>query len=261
MPDARPGRFPAAPGRHLALVFLAAFVFFILALLPARLAWTLLDDRFPDVRLSGVAGSFWHGSAESAFYNDGLLGKVDWSWQPWTLFLGQWRNRVALSGGLAEVQGSAGLSITGNILARGLSLEARIERLVPLYLGQGNQPAMSIRGPLRVQLERLSYGAGVLDALSGRLDSEALNIAGTDIGALAADLGTENGGPTLAFRSAGDSDAGLEGKAALLPQGEYRLDLVVANPDALGSEVGAMIKGLAKPLDGGGWQISWAGRF
>ena len=248
------------PVRRLGLLGAAAFVVFMIALFPARLAWQWEGRRLPSLRLTAIDGTLWNGTATGVVLAGVPLGTASLSWRPLALFLGEWRHRVRLELPVGEAAGKVGWTLTGAKVASDFALRTSLSQVLRYLPGAPSALPAGVEGDVVLGIEDLVVRDGVVQRLEGSLRLANVTVAGNSVGALVAELHDRDGGVVADFRSAGDSSPGIEGTAFWHPAGDYRLQLAVAEPDRLGGELGALVTGFAAQ-ENGAWRVDWQGRF
>ena len=261
MPGSAGDRTPRISGRRLFLTGVAAFAIFAVVLFPARLAWQWLGDRLPSVSVSGIEGSVWRGTASGVFWDELLLGKVSWRWQPLALLRGEWRDFVRLESPDVRGEGGVGWRLTGATVAADISLETSLSHLLRVATRDSSALPVQWEGAVDVMLERLVFSDGNVEELAGVLHLDDFTAGAGTLGSLRADLRHQDGGVIAEFSSLGEPFAGIEGVALWRPSGDYRLKLEIEDPEVFGDEIAGLIKGLASQAADGLWQIEWHGRF
>ena len=255
------GTVPRRSWRRLGGIGLAAFLLFAVLMIPAPLVWRMVDGLGPEIRLAAISGTLWAGEAGEVYYREVPIGTATWTWKPFALLVGEWRNRVRLQSGVNALSGDVGRTLTGAWAGRDIVLDAPLGDLVRLYSVFFGDIPVTIVGDLALRLDYVQLRKGRLDAMEGRADVGALTVAGRKIGDLQGDLADEDGGLAVEFRSRGIEGAGLEGVLAAMPEGDYRLALTIENPDLLGEQVAGFVRGLATQGGDGQWRLDWQGRL
>lgn len=255
------GLVPRVSSRRLGILGLAAFLLFAVLMIPASVVWRGIDGRGSGVRLAGVSGTLWTGTAGEVYYREIPLGTATWTWRPLALIVGEWRNRVRLQSGVTVLNGNVGRTLTGAWSGSDMVLDATMGELVRLYAGLSGALPVTIEGDLSMRLDYIKVRDGHVDAVDGRVDVDAVMLAGRKLGSLEGDLADEDGGIVVEFRSKGDEAAGLDGVLTLMPEGDYRLALAIGNPDLLGAEAAGFVRGLATQGGDGKWRLDWQGRL
>lgn len=239
---------------------LGVFVAFLIVMFPARVAWNLVPQAMV-VTPVGIEGSIWRGHAQSLLLNGRDLGSLSWRWNPASLVVGRWGYRVELSGSWNEANGVVGVGFTGNLIVTDMVGNASIEDTIAAVLPEGRQLPLVVDGDLRMDLDELRLDDQALIELAGRISTADLAIGGRRIGQLGVDLSDENQGVLAAIYSDGDPSPGIEGEAFLLPGEDYRLDVVVADPQRLGNDIDTFVRGFGAPEPDGSWRIRWQGQL
>lgn len=129
---------------------LIAYLFFLLATLPAVYPMAWWQKRMPDVQLSNISGSVWSGVAQEFTLYGKPWGVLEWHFDWLAPFTGHMGYRLRLRASDMDLQGRVAGS-RDNLLLQDvhghLSIN-RLEGLLPL-------PAGSISGNLEVELRRL----------------------------------------------------------------------------------------------------------
>jgi len=161
------------------------FLVLVVASFPARIAtqWFLPAD----VRLGGVSGSIWNGSASEVAFGEEYFSNLHWSLKPAQLFLG----RVALDADLVTLAGplktSVALGLGGTVTLNALSGSLSVAGLHPAL--ESNR----IGGQLHLQLDEVVLDGGRLQAASGRVAVDRLRIGSLgsgELGRFVADIDT-----------------------------------------------------------------------
>jgi general secretion pathway protein N len=80
-------------------LILLGLITFIIALLwqaPATLLATTLEQNNPGLRIKGISGRFWNGSAEQVTYQQTPLGKATWTINPLGLLMASFKGHLTL---------------------------------------------------------------------------------------------------------------------------------------------------------------------
>lgn len=92
------------------LIGLVIFALFALLQMPA--AWVIQKYAPQSPYVQHVSGNLWQGSAiwQLPVAQNTLTGAVNWTWQPWQLFLGKLGANVDISSGQTRLQGQLKVS-------------------------------------------------------------------------------------------------------------------------------------------------------
>jgi general secretion pathway protein N len=202
-----------------------AFLLFLLALLPARVAlgWLLPETS----RIAGAYGTLWTGSLAAAEIGTLRLGGTRWRLSPWALFTGRLAGDVETSIGEADAGGAVSIGVGGRLSCTGCRYEgpiAALRTLIPVAQTLGGNVRLDLQAldvregwPRRIQATAALSGVPIVaaGAVSGpqapRGDFEA---------SVSADPVPEDGTLTVAVKDAG-GPLRLEGALRVKPPGAY----------------------------------------
>ncbi len=151
-------------------LYIALPLWFVLALAwlaPAQLLPALLQGALPQLQLGSVAGSFWHGRAANAQWQDQqqtfALGAVEWRLSPWSLLLLHPRVEVSSEFGEQFIAAKARLSPLGAVALHDVRVAvpaASLRMALPI----------PVEGLITLQLPQLSlHRDGTLETVAGEL--------------------------------------------------------------------------------------------
>lgn len=169
----------------------AVFAAGLLILFPARVAYTLFA---PDgLRLSGLGGSLWHGTAREGEVGGLYLRDLEWRLRPVALLTGRLALSISVSPAGGFLESEVALSPGGRIgfeqLRGGASLGA-LQSLTPMP---------GIEGSVRLDLEQLVLSQGVPTRADGTIEVMSLvarGLSAAPIGDFRADLVSTDGAIT-----------------------------------------------------------------
>lgn len=124
----------------------AAFVLFLVALVPARVITRYLPAG---VAMDRIGGTIWSGHAAALAVNGKDLGGVEWSCRPWRLLLLEWSCRVTLK----PVAGEASADLSGGL--GGELIASDVTGQVPIRSFEGIASPPGWTGVLELDVERL----------------------------------------------------------------------------------------------------------
>ena len=202
---------------RLAVTGACVFVAGIVLLFPARVAYQWFAPE--TVRLSGITGTVWSGSAVEGSFEGVYAGSLSWNFRPAALFTGKIGYAVAAepAGGLLE--GNVGISPAGSLhlgnLRAGLPLAA---------LGNAASAA-GAEGVLDMQFESLVLEDGWPVHATGAADVRGLTVpmlSSAPLGDYRAEFETVQGVVTGRFEDA-SGVLDLDGALELQPDRRYVL--------------------------------------
>lgn len=179
--------------RTLAAVGIGLFLVFLVALLPARVAFGWFAP--PNVTLSGMSGTVWNGSAAQLGVNGRLIGRLQWSDGSLLALIGRPGWHVELDRGNGFLRGRVRLGLGGDVTGRDLEGATSLPAL------RGIAPVGNADGDISIRFDELAMTAGQLEAIRGRVVIDRLRPPGLREG----DLGT------ISVRFPDESDAPLTG--------------------------------------------------
>lgn len=154
---------------YLAAADIAAFLVFVVAMVPAR---QLTDRLPPDIEMRGVAGTIWSGQASGLNVRGAELGAIDWSCRPWRLLALEWSCRVRLRPPGGELDGDVAIGLDRELVASGVTGE------VPIAAFEGIATPRGWTGLLALDIERLRFVDRRPAEASGQLFVRALKAPG-----------------------------------------------------------------------------------
>ena len=237
----------------LILVAVVAYLQFLLTQLPANLVLDMTRNLLVDIEIAEPRGTFWEGSSPQVRYRNVDLGRLEWDARPFHLLLGEWNNRIRLEGNFPGY-GNLGLML-GNRMTLGdafLDLElSDLARFSP-QLGLLN-------GKLSANIVHLAMQEGVVSTVEGVVRLENLVIpTGENLGNFFGELTTDSEATRrLEFNSEGQEGIDATGVLTLTAEDKVDLDLLVKNPDALGSASGLFTQVARQEPQG--YRFKWSG--
>ena len=145
-------------------VCVALFVGIVAATLPAATAYRYAESRLQPLRLQGVAGTLWNGSAAQASVYALPLGEVHWTLDPWSALKLVARGQVNLAG--RDLDASAQVDATS---ARVHLTQAHARMPAALLSPALDIPSLVLVGDLDLQLDALEIRAGSVQSANGTL--------------------------------------------------------------------------------------------
>ena len=208
------------------------FLFFIVLQAPASLIAMGMQQQYPELKISGVSGTVWHGRAYGVAGRlrgqNMALNTLSWQLRPLSFLM--LRPTVELQANLGPQNFSARLSwLLGNRL-RLQDLQAH----VPADIFSARS-AIPMTGQISAEIETLTVDGQAITDLKGRIVlQDAVMIGegrGLPLGSFAAELAESGDGGMVAtlFDLGGALDLKSEIKLDL--QGNYQMDAIVAVRD------------------------------
>lgn len=184
------------------VLFLVAFVVFLIATVPASFAVSYLPQPSP-VQLAGVSGTVWNGQARSLVHEGRDLGKLEWSLHPLSLLGMKLSTDFKLTQSRLQADGEATIYKDQTILLENTHLRGDVEQLPLPPEAAFVEPS----GLFQADFERIQLQGDTLQDANGKvvwkpalitapsryeLGEISLNLEGKD-GNLTGQLGSKDG--------------------------------------------------------------------
>lgn len=198
----------------------------VLATFPAHLAWRWWGERLPDLRLNGVSGTVWKGTAVRASLRGQALGRLAWELAPLSLLRGQPSARLVLDGPGLQLAGDLSDAGAGRVRIERLDVDAQADWLAPALA----IPALEPTGRLQLRGASLTLAAnGQPEAIDARIEWQDAGVRGrvvARLGTLAIEARGREGRIQASIADAGDGELEVRGNA-LVEHGSYRSEIVL----------------------------------
>ena len=175
--------------RGLVVVALLTIIIALLATFPARVAYSWASPPF--VKISGIKGTIWNGSAREFSTHGVYLTDLSWTMRPLMLLTGKAVYEVSGSPVAGFFESEVAVSFGGTVTLRDLRAS------LPLQMFEGAANIAGLRGSASLQFERLELVAGRPVAIDGLFDVADLvvpMVSGTSLGGYRAVFFTQNNG-------------------------------------------------------------------
>ncbi len=255
--------------RWYALWFVAAYMGFLIASLPAGLVYGWVVPGNLPVRLTGLTGSVWAGEAKSLESGAFLLAPIQWSFR-WRSLLAA-RVEVAYRFGFEQTGvggvGSHGSGRLGLVDLATMRMEmvkadfvlAELAPLVPII-------PPGLPGRIRVNLERFVVTDADFPIREAKGTLELLNLAsgppmGVKLGTFHMVVKTLEKGEIRARIRDRQGPLITHLNLRLTADGRYRLRGTLAARDASNANLRSLLRFVARPISGGRFQVEEVGRL
>lgn len=243
-------------------VFFGIFFFIILLIsavvhMPAYVGLGFVTPLPGGVKLDGVSGTLWNGSAASLYWKGQSFGSLKWELSFLRLFIGQADLSIKLAGvsGLS-VNGHVGYSFGGayakdlKILAPAMIVNSYITAPIPI----------SLSGEFKLSLNNYQLSKPLCSELSGNLtwsQAQVVTQIGTvDPGPVAATLSCNEGNVVAKGKSKSDSIES-EFKVSIAPNQAINLQGFLKPGSALPQGIKNQLKWLGAPDAEGFYQLNF----
>lgn len=213
--------------KRLILAGIITFVIGLIISFPARVAYQWFAPA--ELRLSGISGSIWRGTATEGSAGGVYLTDIDWSFRPLGLLTG--KLEFASSSNLASgfIDANIAVGVTGSLTLSDVSGALTLDSLADML------PLSGIEGDISLQIEELVVENGLPVEVTGTLKIANLvsrYLAPTPLGDYQAEFETEADG----ISGSVDAISGvldLIGTISLSPDRNYKFaGKVAARSDA-----------------------------
>ena len=208
--------------RYYLITAIAAYLVFLLSMLPAQPIATLINDNTP-ARLSGVSGSLWQGQARSLDVAGIKLTDARWNMKAWKLLLAQAALDIEARFEDQPVTGEVGATITGAVFVN--TLDARLSADTVTRLA--NIPMAQLSGTFDITIDHASWRQGELPEAEGKLSWKQAAVTVAETASLG-DVAITITGQDDSLHADVNNDGGdieLSGEATLNPQAEYQASM------------------------------------
>lgn len=236
-----------------------AYLVFLGMSFPAQYMADRLGKKMPELRLIGVEGSLFSGSAQQVTYAGVDLGAMDWHFDwlaPFSLTFGY---RIHVHAEDRDLGGRLDMGFRHTYL-RGL--EGRVpvsalEHWLPT-------PPGSITGSLGVHLKELSFKAGGMESAEGAVDLDEAVLkwpTSATLGSFHAELAPVSGGGIKAVLADTASPLKLQATLELAATGAYHVSGVLGAKDPADQATRNLLSGLGTPDSTGQYPFDFKGQW
>lgn len=160
----------------------------MLATFPARVAYQWFAPA--EIRLSGITGSVWNGSAAEGIAAGAYVRDISWHFQPMSLLSGKLGFKTSSNPVSGSIHTELAVSPGGNLTLSGLSGNVPLDLVHPAFQQSG------IRGDITLQFETIVISDGIPILAEGSVtvgDFFVPDLSSSRIGDFRADFQTDDG--------------------------------------------------------------------
>jgi len=248
------------PAWRYSLFAVAAYLLFMLLLLPADRVYSLLQQRGVRVPpLYQVSGSIWHGHIGRASIVGLGVNDIEWCLHPWALLMGRLEAGVSLAKSTAPLAVVAGRNLDGSYY-----IYTGDEALsVPVLESVITTRPYGVTGAVSLELQDIRVQAGKLQAITGNLQWQQAGLgAPLDIviGNFELSVKTKDGVIQGTLKDTG-GPLQAEGQIVLLADNRYRLTMTLVSRDGSRSDLKQALRLLGTPSPDGKVTLTRSGRL
>ena len=172
------------------LIFLGILTFFgvLFATFPARVAYNWAAPA--ELRLSGIAGSIWNGSATEGIAGGAYVRNITWQFNPVSLLSGTLGFKTRSNPGSGSMIAEVAVSPGGNLTLSNVVGNLPLDLVHPAFQQSG------IRGDITLQFETIVISDGIPILAEGSVtvgDFFVPDLSSSRIGNFRADFQTDDG--------------------------------------------------------------------
>ena len=174
--------------KRLIALGLIVFLAVMLATFPARVAYDWASPA--ELRLSGISGSVWNGSAAEGIAAGAYVRNITWQFQPMLLLSGKLAFKTSSNPASGSMLADVAVSPGGNLTLSNLSGNVPLDLVHPAFQQSG------IRGDIALQFETIVISNGALILAEGSVtvtDFFVPDLSSARIGDFRADFQNNDG--------------------------------------------------------------------
>ena len=240
---------------------LIAYSVFLVITLPAKLALSYLPLP-PQVVISQVTGTIWHGQAEKVLYDNIDVVDLVWDTSFMAMLTGSIEANVQFGRGKRSLRGNGDVGYNSNGgYAKNVTVQANSEWL----LMATNIPVpVTTSGEVKLEVSEAQQGQPWCEQLSGKLTWSNAGIQSL-IGNIIVDSAVANlsceSGTLVANIKQASSQLRLSGMAKLAAGNKYSLSAVLVPSNELPESIRTNLRYIGKPNAKGEYQLNYSGRI
>jgi len=242
------------------LFAVAAYLLFILVLLPADRVYSLLQQRGIRVpTLYQVSGSIWHGHIDRARIAGLDVNNIEWCLHPWALLIGRLEAGVSLANSTAPLAVVAGRNLDGSYYIHSGDEALSIPVLESLITARPS----GITGAVSLDLQDIRVQAGKLQAITGSLQWQQAGLGAPldiEIGNFELSVNTKDGVIHGTLKDTG-GPLQAQGQIVLQADNRYRLTMTLVSRDRSRNDLKQALRLLGTPSPDGRVSLTLSGRL
>jgi general secretion pathway protein N len=246
---------------HYLIIGVIAYTFFLITSLPATTVIGFISKSTPQVKIQGITGTLWNGSAQRiSLPSQQVINDVNWSFCTWRLLTAEACVNMDATFQKEPIQAQLGIGITGTLMARDLSakMDAR------LLGGLAGLPVGELAGLITIQLDSASWARDHIPNAIGTVhwNNAAVTVAETaNLGDVAITLAESNDFPLMAIINNKGGQIALDGKSHISDDGTYDLELKLSPDNTASKNLRSTLGMFAKQQNDGSFVLKNAGNL
>jgi hypothetical protein len=210
--------------KHYLLIVVFSYLFFLLSAIPASMVTKLINnDATVDMR--GISGTIWKGEAVHISINNSIeLNNTTWSFTIWKLLLGQFAFQASSYFDDKNIESEIGVSFLNKYFVNDLTATVSAEKVTEL----ANIPLVQLSGNFKLLLDHAHWKRDELPLATGVITWNQATVTVSDtvsLGKITVTLSENDQQLLLANITNNDGDISVNGKAELIPEADYSVDI------------------------------------
>jgi hypothetical protein len=247
--------------KHYVINGVIAYIFFLITSVPATTIIRLFDEHIPQVNIQGINGTLWSGSAQRITLSSRyVIDDVSWSFCTWRLLTAEACINLDASYQNKPVQGQLGIGITGDLIARDLSIETDAQSLGDL----ARLPVGELSGLISIHLESVNWIQEHIPSAVGKIQWKNATITVVEtasLGDVAITLTESDDFPLTAIISNKGGHITLSGETHISDDGSYNLELKLTPNNTTSKNLRASLEMFAEQQNDGSFVLQNTGNL
>lgn len=246
--------------RHYIITGVFAYILFLITSTPATTIY-MFSDRFPQVKIQGVSGTLWNGSAQHiSIISKHTLTGTNWSFCAWRLLFGEFCLDLDAHYQGNPVYAEIGAGLGGSLLVRNLATNTDAQLLGQL----AGLPLGELAGKVSVEADYISLKKGSAPRAEGVIiwSNASIIVAETaKLGTVSIVLSESDDFPLAATISNKGGDITLHGDVNIIDDGTYKLVLNLTPSNQASKNVRTSLEMFAKKQTNGSFLLKNSGNI
>lgn len=211
--------------KHFLIAAATSYILFLLVYTPASAVITILNESLPQVKIEGVGGTIWNGSAQRITYaNKPILDDARWSICVWRLITGEACVELNAKYNGNDLHSEIGINVAGTFKVRDLKVSLDAETLG----NQLNLPLGKLSGDVFLEIEHVEWASGSVPFTTGiiKWNNAAITFAETiQLGAISIHITESDEYPLTTTINNKGGQLAINGHTNISADGAYTLEL------------------------------------
>lgn len=222
---------------------------------------TKLINSNANVDMRGISGTFWEGEATLISINNAIdLNNTTWSFTIWKLLLGQFAFQTSSYFDDKNIESEIGVSFLNKYFINDLTATISAEKVTAL----ANIPLVQLSGDFKIILDHAHWKKDKLPLATGLITwtQAAVTVADTvSLGKITVALSENDQQFLLANITNNDGDILVNGKAELIPEASYSVDIKLTPTASTSDNIKSSLSLFAKKQKNGDFLFKNTGQL